>query len=245
MNPRDVPVRHSSLKNMGKSPAHYYEALQSTHKPTAAMLLGSAVHSLVLGGPTVVLFDGAETRRGKRWDAFSADHSGCIALTSDEYDRAQACRDAIQADPNAVRVLQGDSEKVVNWDFGGRACVSTLDVHNPGKWITELKTTISAKPSKFLYQARSLNYDSQLAYYDEAVGGVPDHYIVAVETTAPFPVVVYRVATSTIEMGAALWRSWFERLRVCEDSDDWPGYSRLIEDLEFPQDEALEWGDTE
>ena len=245
INPRDVRVRHSSLKNMGKSPAHYLHALQNPMKSSAAMTLGSAIHSFVLGGAPVIGYSGA-TRRGKEWEAFAADHPGAIILTGEELERAVACRDAIKADPNVMDVLDGEREKAINWSHGGRACVSTPDVHNPGKWITDLKTTNCAKPSKFLYQARTLNYDSQLAYYDAAVGGVPDHYIVAVETTAPFPVVVFRVAPSTIEMGGALWRSWFERLRVCEDSDDWPGYSRLIETLEFPQEgDGLEWGDTE
>lgn len=245
IDPKAVPVRHSSLKNMGKSPAHYLEALQTPFESTAAMKLGTAIHSMVLGGSPVIGFEGG--RRGKAWEAFESDHPGMIILTTDEHERAIACRDSIAADPNAMRVLEGNYEQVVNWEHGGRACVSTLDVHNPGKWITELKTTISAKPSKFLYQARNLNYDSQLAFYTEAVGGgIPEHFIVAVETAAPFPVTVFRVMPSTIELGRALWHSWFERLRVCEESDDWPAYSRLIEELAFPQEgDGLDWGGEE
>jgi hypothetical protein len=226
---------------MGRSPAHYLHQLHNPMEPTAAMQIGTAIHAAVLGGAAPIIYPGA-SRRGKAWDEFKLVNEGRLILNETEADTVARVVGAIVENPNAMIVLKGEREKMVKWNHGDRACQSTPDVHSPGSHITDLKTCKSAKPNDFLWQAKKLCYHSQLAFYDAAVGGVPDHYIVAAETSPPYPVVVYRIARSTIEMGAALWRSWFERLRVCEDSNDWPGYSRLIEDLEFPQEgDGLDW----
>ena len=40
------------------------------------------------------------------------------------------------------------------------------------------------------------------------------------------------------EAGAMLWRSWFETLRVCEESDFWPGYSQQVITVCAPGDDG-------
>jgi hypothetical protein len=244
MNALDFPVRHSRLKNMAKSPAHYLHALADVDGAgSAAQQLGTAIHSLVLGGAPVLAFPGA-TRRGKEWDAFKADNLGSTIVTKDELETAHAVHAAIQADPNAVAALTGMREYKKHWSIGGRACVSTLDVYQPGSHITDLKTCRSAHPRAFARDARRFHYDSQLAFYDDAVGGVPDHYIVAAETVAPYPVTVFRLTPATIEMGRALYRSWWEWLMGCEENNFWPGYSRLIESLDLADNDGLDWGES-
>jgi hypothetical protein len=230
---------------MAQSPAHYLYGIQQTDGGgSAAQQLGTAIHALVLGGLPLVVFPGAR-REGKKWEAFRADHEGrSTIITADQMETAQAVLKSIMADPNAVRVLDGYREYRKEWSIGGRACVSTLDVFQPGSHITDLKTCKTAKPSRFMWDAKKFHYDSQLAFYDDAIGGVPDHYIVAAETTAPFPVVVYRMAPETIEMGRALYRSWWERLMGCEENDFWPGYSNLIEELNLAEEgDGLDWGE--
>lgn len=241
MNPRDVPVRHSNLKCMGQSPAHYLHRINTPSEPSSAMALGTAIHAAVLDGKPPLVYGGA-ARRGKDWEAFRGDNPDATVVTVAEAHTIAMVAKAVLADRNAARVLEGEREKTILWNHGDRACQSTPDVVNKGRgFITDLKTCKTANPRDFMWQAKKLAYHSQLAFYDAAIGGVGDHYIVAAETSPPYPVVVYRLARSTIELGRALWMSWFERLRVCEDAGDWPGYSRLIEDLEFPQDAELDW----
>ena len=70
-----------------------------------------------------------------------------------------------------------------------------------------------------------------------------DHYIVAVETSRPYCVVVYQAAPQAIDIGRRQYRLWWEQLRACEDSDAWPGYATgvvpwdVAEDVEILFDE--------
>src|ERR1700690_1852895 len=78
--PASAPVRFSRLRLMGKSPAHYKHGYVAGTKP---MLVGSAVHAALLGGPAVVVWDGV--RRGKDYDAFVSDQlAGTLILSEGE-----------------------------------------------------------------------------------------------------------------------------------------------------------------
>jgi hypothetical protein len=228
---------------MARSPAHYRESLESTWKPSAAMELGSAVHALVLGGPDVVAYPGA-VRRGKEWDGFKAEHEGDLILLGADYEKAQRMADAVGKNANARRVLEGRREQPIDWSIGSRACRSTPDVVGNG-FVTELKTTNTAEPARFQWQALRMAYHAQLAFYLEAVRSSAaaeqpqEAYIVAVESSAPFPVTVLRLTNRALDQGARMFRLWFERLLTCEASGVWPGYCEAIVDLDVP-DEDME-----
>jgi hypothetical protein len=46
-------------------------------------------------------------------------------------------------------------------------------------------------------------------------------------------------------MGQRIWRSYFERLRVCEDSNVWPAYSDAVVPLEVDREFSLHVGGEE
>lgn len=60
---REAGLNQSSLKKILQSPAHYQAALNQKFAPSAAMEMGTAVHSLVLDGPKA--FEGSYFDRGK------------------------------------------------------------------------------------------------------------------------------------------------------------------------------------
>lgn len=247
------PVRFSRLKLMGRSPLHYAAA---TVEETMAMELGSAVHSLVLGGAPVVAWRKVSEngnpcpRRGKDYDAFEADHPGAEILTATEYDKAQAIADAVRGNPLAMSRLDGEHEVEKSWRFGNRECAGRMD--SLGTFLTELKVTMSADPAKVLWQALRMGWSEQLVWYLDGLAAagimVKDQRprLVAVESKPPFAVTTFVLDDETIDRARRTYRLWFEKLRVCEDTDEWPAYSQGEVELHVPDnDVALDFGDVE
>lgn len=239
------PVRYSRLKLMGLSPAHYHAA---TKDETYAMERGSAVHSLVLETEEVLGWEDGRPRRGKDYEAFAAEHEGAIILTHTEYQMAKAQADAVKANPLAMRLLDGHRENEIAFKIGDRPCGGRPDVWTPS-FVTELKCTVSSHPERFAWQAYKLGYAGQLAWYSDALvllgKAAPEaHYIVAVESKAPYVVTVFRLTRALIEQGRRNYRTWFEQLMVCEATDEWPGYCQAVVPLDVREAEgALVFGD--
>jgi hypothetical protein len=244
------PLRHSALKRIGQSPLHYAARVDASAK---WLDKGSGAHSAILGGPRLVVWDKNSDkgnqcpRRGKDYDAFEADHAGALILLPDEYEQVQQMRMSVLRCPEAMRVLKGVRETTVLWDASGRVCRGTPDVDG-GSFVTELKTTKCADPRKFKWDALKFCYHGALAWYMDGLSMqrgrevMPEAaFIVAVESIAPFDVVVYRLPDTndrlSLDAGRRMNRAWFERLRACEESDQWPGYAQSIVDLSLGEEE--------
>lgn len=235
MDPRKLPVHFSNLKRMALSPLHYLHSLEAGVDETRAMRIGSAVHSLVLGGTTFHMFDGE--RRGKAWAEFKQDHDdGSPILTATEYDQAVRVKEAVAADPLAHRLLDHpdlDTEKLIYWDYCGRSCSSRLDAVTP-ETLIELKVTNSADPLRFPRQAIRMGYHAQLAFYNQALGraATSPAFVIAVEDRPPHPVTVLQLTERALDYGDRLCRLWMERLLGCEATDEWPGYVQSVVPLD-------------
>lgn len=236
-------IRFSQLKLMAQSPAHYLHALKAPRKRARQLDVGTVAHSMVLGGPVPVVFPG-KVRRGKEWEAFEAAHAGRLILNASEFAAAAACADAVLAHPGAMHLLEGQREQeLLPWEIAGRVCGGRPDVI-ASRHICELKTSVTSAPWRFPHLALRMGYHAQLAWYLDghaAAGGTAkDAYVIAVESTPPHVVTVYQLTPRAIEAGRRQYRIWFERLRVCEESDVWPGYSQTVEDLDTDDDEDVE-----
>ncbi len=247
------PVRFSRLKLIARSPLHYAAATVET---TIAMETGTAVHSLVLGGAPVVawrkLSDKGNPcpRRGKDFDAFKADQApNAVILTGDEYDEAAAIADAVKASGLAMAALDGDREVERAWKFGARACAGRIDAI-PLDGVTELKVSNTADPARFVWHALRMGWLSQGAWYLDgcAAGGLMREHvrIVAVEPKPPFAVTTFKLTAQAIDQARRTYRAWFERLLVCEATDEWPPYAQSEVALDVPDnDVALDFGEAE
>lgn len=241
----DDPIRFSRLKLFNKSPAHFFAALP---EESSALDVGSAAHSLILGGRQVVAYPG-KVRRGKEWESFEADNPDAIILTKSEFRRATMTARAVQENAAAMRVLEGVREETMYWRVQGRACRGTPDVRSDA-FITELKTGETSDPRYFPFKLRRFSYHAQLAWYSDGavLAGFTDpkdHYVVAVEANYPHVVTVFRITRDTIEQGRKMVRLWFERLRQCEAANEWPGYCQTVVDLDLPNEnfEMLDAGE--
>lgn len=228
------PLRFSRLKLIGKSAAHFRHA----PNPSGSGLdIGSAAHSIVLGGRPVIFFPG-KTRQGKAWDEFQVEHDDAIILTRREHGIAEGMAKSVQASPDAMRVLEGERESTFFWEQFGRKCRGTPDVRG-ATFHTELKTGETADPRRFPWKMRQFCYHGQLAFYSDgaAYAGLnepEENYVVAVEASAPFVVTVFKVTARAIEQGRRLIRLWFEQLAGCEAADHWPGYTQSVTELDLP-----------
>jgi hypothetical protein len=239
-----VPVRFSHLKAYGRSPAHGRHArLASRDDPSIAMERGTAVHAILFGDKRVVCYPGA-VRRGKEYDAFALQHAGAEILGKTEYDKANRMADAVRACKLAEPLLNGVREDTLLFNWMGKACRATPDVRGPD-YLTELKTSQSSDPAKFLWQARRFAYHAQMKMQEIGCEmmriKIRDHWIVCVESEAPHPVTVFHVEPEALEEGEKLLVLWMERLKNCEQSDAFPGYTDCAVPLIWPRDEAFEF----
>ncbi len=237
VDPRDVPVRFSHLKAFAKSAAHYVAAVQVGRTDTPAMRSGRLVHALILGGmDEFAVYDGE--RRGNAWKDFAAEHVEKDIITAPELARAQPIADAVHGHPIAMELLAGEHEVKVDWTNLGRACSSRIDVIGR-RWVTELKTSVDSSPWRFPHLAARMGYHAQLSWYQHAarfVGhqDIETAHIVAVEPVPPYAVTTFNLTASAMVEGEKLWRSWLERLLVCEAAGAWPAYTEASVDLDVP-----------
>lgn len=251
---QDHPLRWSLLKTIAESPAHFLAALEDDREATDALLVGSAIHCLVFEPFAFVdrfavwPSDGGQ-RRGKAWEDFraSAAASGQQVLRESDLDDARRVADAVREHRAVRQLLMTDATPVVEqriywtetdaegteWYFGGTPdCLV-------GGLLIDLKTTVSAKPSRFGTQAASLCYHGQLAHYGAGIAAltgfeVRGSYLIAAEKRAPYDVAVYEVLPDDLRLGLSARAEMLSTLARCQASNDWPGRVPDIAPLRLP-----------
>lgn len=242
-----TPVRFSHLRAYGRSPMHGEHARRKDSEPTREMQRGTAVHALIFGNRKVCGYPGS-ARRGKDFEPFAAEREGQEILTMAEFDKARRMADAVLACKLAEPLLKGTSEETMLFRWMGLDCRATPDVRGED-YLTELKTSASADPTKFLWHARRMHYHAQLRFQGYACEAkriaIKDHWIVCVESDEPHPVTVFHVEPEALEEGEKLLTLWAERLKNCEASGAFPPYVEFPVPLVWPREETLEFGDEE
>lgn len=240
---RTTPVRFSTLKAIGRSPAHYRAAVLTEREDSAAMRLGRLVHWHVLGGMPddeegrIAIYNGE--RRGNAWKEFADEHKGDEIVTVKEWERALPIADAVRTNSLARMLLDGATmEKRVFWKSGGREMSSRPDAFG-SFGVYDLKTTSDASLIGLQRQAWRMGYHAQLAMYQDALEQhgitIPGAYVIGVETKPPYPVTVMRLSHRLVDVGRRTYRQWMETLRVCEDNDHWPEYSESMVQWDVPE----------
>ncbi len=239
----NLPVRFSHLRAYGRSPMHGQFARTQDALQTRDMQRGTAVHALVFGNRPVVGYPGSQ-RRGKEYDAFAADNPGAEILTMSEYEKARRMADAINANDLARPLLAGINETTLRFDWQGMPCRATPDVRGLD-YITELKTSSTVDPQRFLWHALRMHYHAQLYWYGLAaeICGYPikRFYIVACEASEPFPVTVFEVQPRALDAAAKTIALWFERMKVSEASMQFPPYAQSVVPLDIPEDDDVDF----
>lgn len=254
--PKLPRLRFSRLKLMDRSAAHYEYGKIEEKSP---MRKGTALHAYLLGQKdrVVIYKGGARNEKFAKYQEFLAENKGKTILIPSETVDVEGMRRSIEKHPEAMRLLDGIQEQMITWTMNGRECQAQPDVihlRSDHKVVVELKSVFTAKPELLKWHARKMAYHAQVDWYgngaDQAMSypaSLPteEHYIVAVESSPPYPVTILHVCGSMLEKGRRMWRSWFEKALVCEESGHFPGYAQSILDWEDeePESDPLDWED--
>ena len=239
---RELPVRFSHLRAYGRSAMHGHYARTTEWKPTAPMLLGTAVHKLALNIGAVIAYPG-KVRRGSEWEAFRDSHADSQILTAAEFAKATAMAEMLAECDIAREIMNGIAEETILFDWYGRKCRATPDVRGKG-FVTDLKTCQTSDPEKFVWSSLRFAYHAQMRMQCEAAK-VDIAYIVAIESTEPYPVTVFRVTDEALAEGEKSLSLWMERLITCEASNSYPPYSQSILPLDVPRNDELDYSGTD
>jgi hypothetical protein len=240
---RQARVNWSTLKALGRSPAHYRHLLLKPREDTPALRLGRCCHLAVLEperfAAECVRWEGGR-RAGKEWEAFRRKHAGAEILTEDEHTQCLAIQAAVRNDATAAKyVSRGQAERTILWTHEAPAvgglpgysvdCKGRVDFVAEVGALVDLKTCRDASPDAFGRSAWNFGMHAQAAFYAagyEAATGVRlPSVLVAVEKDAPHVVQVYRVPDAVLEAGREHCRALLDRLAVCRRDNHWPGFA--------------------
>lgn len=227
------------------SPRHYwYKYLNPDRvrdEPTAAMVMGTAVHTAILEPdlfPTEVLqspdFD-KRTKVGKaEWEEFKTKHAGKVILAPDDYATCLAIRDAVHQHPVAGGLLQGGKAEqsfyAIDPETGELIKCRTDYMHDSGAMIVDVKTTEDASPDGFGKSSANFRYPVQTAWYnrvlDAAYGEHPANWVfLAVEKKPPYAIGLYFMEPDMVERAAIAAQRDFMKIVEHKRTGDWPDYA--------------------
>jgi exodeoxyribonuclease VIII len=249
-------VSKSHLDLVAKSPLHYWSRYLDPNRvpqePTAAMAIGSAVHTHVLelnqwNAQYVVAPAGIDrrTKVGKaEWEVFQTAIGTRTVISREDADLVMKIGRSVLSHPAAAYLLglPGKAETTHMWvdEATGLQCKCRPDwLLDDGSMIVDLKTTEDASPRGFQKSIAQWRYHVQASWYldglQHATGKRPEQFVfIAVEKKPPFVCAVYVADAQMIEIGRDTARRDLDKLNVCKAADYWPGYSDGIEQINLP-----------
>lgn len=239
---------YSGAKLMAEAPAVYRFETDNPSEPTAAMLLGDAVHKQVLQPSAFdsyyAVFAG-ERRAGKAWEAFQAENQGRRIIKKCEADTAREIALHVLGHEAAGNLLDlaEHRELTLIWeDTTAGRCKAKVDFYLPSLGIAgDLKTTCEPGP-EFRFQVNRLRYHWQAAHYISGLNacGLPCHSFVniAVGNKAPYLVSVHQLGPRIIARGAQELDPIKKLWAYCVERNVWPGFSEEIEQIEDNQEQV-------
>ena len=259
---RQLPgVNISSLLEVDPSPKNYLHELAQPSNSSSAMRLGSAAHTAVLepmeflrgyvlqpdefpDGKGVMKRTSGALKSVKEWRAEQAE-KGKQWVSSGEYATAVKIAEEVKAHPEAKKILaEGDPEVTITWDdpVTGMLCKARLD------WVrddcfADLKTSRHPKPNDFARAAANLKYHVRMAWYQwglSVVRGTHEMFatpakIIHVQNDGCHDVVVFNLPYEALREGQRVFRPLLDRLKVCTETDTWPGVASEELNLELPR----------
>jgi hypothetical protein len=250
------PALHATaLKYVLTSPLAYRYNLDHPKEDNDRLTLGRACHTAVLEPDRFlreyVLWEGGR-RFGKQWESFREANNAKTILTVQQYEEALRIRDAVRGHRAALNLLSesgGKSEVTLKWEHPrtGLKCKGRVD------WLcsslVDLKTTRNPDPRKFEADAGRLGYVFQLAFYLDGIASVLGKAlpakIIAVQSVAPYDVVVYDVPEDVLAVGHEQVERAIDLVAQCTAANDWPGIAADEVPLRLPAWATADFSDDE
>lgn len=242
-------ISRSALMKFKKSPYHYwYEYLSGEAvrgEPTPALIMGEAVHTLVmephlyherfLVQPKI----DRRTNAGKaEYEQFMLQAVGKQVLTADNLAQATAMAASVHSNSTAHGLFQDSLiERSIYFTHStGIQCKARPDAWND-TLVVDLKTTMDAGMRGFQQSAYKFGYYLQAGLIAEAlasIGIVMEKFVfVAVEKEPPYAIGIYVLDDDGIAFGIAQFDQLMQNLAQCEYAGTWPDYG--IQVLNVPK----------
>lgn len=230
-------VSSTSLKEILRSPAHYRVYMDQGRVETAALAMGTAIHTRVLEPQefaTRYAVGPAGDRRTADWKQFAKNNVGRRLLTRAERTQLDAIASSIATHDAANALLQsGYKEVTLIWqdeDTGlwlkARPDILCLDI-DTGICV-DLKSTDDATPQAFVRSCIKYSYDLSAAMYQDGLRAVLerdfDYLFLAAEKSAPYARALYGAPEDMLERGRRRYKQALVQLKHCLTTGDWPGY---------------------
>lgn len=245
-------VNCGALKELAKTPKHYRAWLSATEQhETPALMFGRALHALVLEPELFARewaqqpeFGDLRTKAGKeRRDDWLSCHRGVTPVSSEDWQKLQAMRDAVMAHPIAGKLFTGGAaEATAIWTDGehGLCCKARMDYYIASRGLViDLKSTEDASESGFARSVAQYRYHVQHAHYASAFQSLGHELraflFVAVEKQQPYAVNVHCLDADAEARGMELRDRDMATLDRCLKTDTWPGYEPTIHRLALPR----------
>lgn len=248
---------------MLRSEGHFMHALLNPSEQTAAQRLGSLVHmrlfeperfaNSVICVPEHIPAD-KRTKARKQWNeenlpvvvedaedwseeffVLESHEARIINGITEQISRKQVARELIFGNgPSELSIFW--HENLPNEDV---LCKGRLDKYYADEGIiVDLKTTQSAALEDFEKSAANYCYPMQAAHYTAGARRldleVREYLIVAVETKAPYGVVVYRMPPHVLKQAEKFRKKLIEKYADARKRDTWEVYSDDVVNLKMP-----------
>jgi hypothetical protein len=247
-------ISQSALKAFWESPKNYKMFLEGSKTATASMGLGTAIHMAVLE-PAKFLETYICPPFGKNaTEAFKTANAGKEVLSYTDY---QKCLDSAAEVKKACKTnallktlfeTECDIEKPFFWQDRRTEmdCKAKMDmVAKNGTFILDIKTCQSAANDQFPRDFRKYGYALQAAFYlaghsantlpnvsEMGVIVPPDYYILAIESSSPHNICLYKVSEDSIIEGTKKYNEIMRMIYLCEGNFE-AGYEFYAENQSF------------
>ena len=206
---------------------------------TPSLLLGSAVHKLVLEPQdfdneyAVEPICDKRTKDGKaEFEKFTQENQGKTILKADIYETASSIAKAVLDMKATAKFLQdGKAEQSYFSEIDGVKVKCRPDFYNEKLGlIIDLKTTTNPKKYEFTKQFGALGYDMQVAFYSDILESldkkVNSFLFIVVKNKEPFSVAFYEVKKNTniFASGREYYKKLLAEWKKCVEADSYPNY---------------------
>ena len=243
-------LRSSYLSKFKRSPRHALSYRLNPREPSAAMNLGTAIHSAVLepemfekeyaAAPKV----DRRTKPGKAtWAEFLAQNPKVSVLSSENMDTCLRIRESVWSEPWAEALLggKGENELCAVWqdpEFKV-ACKCRVDRFSASRGaIIDLKTTRDASREAFGRAIENYDYHVQAAFYLDGFDAISPHprtfLWIAIEKEPPYGASVGEADSADLEEGRRRYKAAIGMHLEAERTGVWPGYPSEIQIFQRP-----------
>lgn len=223
------------------SPYEYYMQYISCEmprrKPTAAMVVGSVAHSVLLEQTTLdeiaVAYDESCFNKdgglnGKRAEAFRDAHSGKHILRPSELDGCRRIIDAVKNSP-IVKTIASCEAKEAEYraTIHGVKCKCKVDMLHVGDVVSayDLKFMDNISPSAFYRSAKAFKYWLQDVHYGAILRAIyrkpVEFQFIAIETKKPYRNQTYMYSPAQLEQAKDFHQLKLGGFAVCQSSGNW------------------------